>query len=85
MSARGGALGQTPAETRDDKAWRCPACGHEMWAEFTGTVEFSVVIGCPGCQTVMDRLDPLGEIEREARGGSEPVSDVLAEARRRYE
>lgn len=64
--------------------WECPKCGHRMYAEFTGTFDFSVLLGCPGCGTAMDRLDPLGAIEVELRGDSEPVSDVLEATEERY-
>ena len=41
----------------------CPNCGHRMWAEFKGTVDFSVEVLCPGCRTSMNCLDLLGELE----------------------
>lgn len=55
---------------------RCPECGYEMWAgEFKSTVECSIMFFCPVDGHVLDRLDPLGAIEAEARTGPETFGE----------
>lgn len=67
-----GGTGTAPLDTR----WLCPSCGYDGFrtGEIKATVECSMLWFCPVCHTALDRQDPLGEIEREARGDGPPLT-----------
>lgn len=59
-----------------DNLWVCPSCGYDGFrtGETKATFECSVLYFCPVCHTALDRLDQLGEIEREMRGDAAPLT-----------
>lgn len=44
--------------------WYCDEHGLVLHADWTGTVEFSVLHFCPSCGREVFRRDPLSEIEK---------------------
>jgi len=61
--------------------WRCPSCGYDglKTGEWKSPIEVSVLLFCPLCHTAMDRLDTLGEIEAQLRGGEPGTFEELIE------